>query len=89
MSLKGLTVELCGRWLWIGGDTKANKATLKAAGCKWSPKKGLWSWHFQDEGTTWRRKGTLMANIRGKYGSLNIDLTPEPPKGTQMSFIPG
>lgn len=32
LSLDGLEVELCGRWLWIGGNTRAHKEALKAAG---------------------------------------------------------
>jgi len=39
MSLDGLEVELCGRWLWIGGNTKEHKDALKAAGCRWSQNK--------------------------------------------------
>lgn len=35
----GLTVELCGSWLWISGETMKHKETLKSAGCKWASKK--------------------------------------------------
>lgn len=45
MGLKGLEIEICGNWLWIGGDTKENKDALKGAGCKWASKKKLWYWH--------------------------------------------
>ena len=70
LSLDGLEVELCGRWLWIGGNTKAHKEALKAAGCRWCPKKGLWSWHFSEDGVRYRKRGnTSMADIRSKYGS--------------------
>lgn len=34
-----ISVELCGSWLWISGDTRSFKDYLKAAGCKWSGKK--------------------------------------------------
>ena len=30
----GLSVELCGRWLWITGDTKAAKEDLTKLGCR-------------------------------------------------------
>ena len=70
LQLDGLEVELCGRWLWIGGETKKHKEALKAAGCRWCAKKGLWSWHFAEDGVKWRRRGgTSMADIRTKYGS--------------------
>ena len=32
LKLDGLEVELCGRWLWIGGETRKHKEALKAAG---------------------------------------------------------
>ena len=34
LKLDGLTVELCGCWLWISGNTKEHKEALKAAGCR-------------------------------------------------------
>ena len=36
LGLPGLTVELCGSWLWISGETRQHKDALKAAGCRWS-----------------------------------------------------
>ena len=36
LRLDGLEIELCGRWLWIGGNTRQHKEALKAAGCRWS-----------------------------------------------------
>ena len=50
MKLEGIEVELCGSWLWIGGNTKEHKDALKAAGCRWCSKKKLWSWHHPEEG---------------------------------------
>lgn len=41
LSLKGLDVELCGRWIWITGETKAHKDLLKEMGCKWCSNKKL------------------------------------------------
>lgn len=39
LGLPGLTVELCGSWLWISGETRQHKDALKAAGCRWSSNK--------------------------------------------------
>lgn len=41
LKFDGLIIELCGRWLWIGGNTYAYKAKLKELGCKWAAKKKL------------------------------------------------
>lgn len=69
LHMDGLTVELCGRWLWIGGDTMKHREELKAAGCRWSKAKQLWSWHHAEDGTPWRHHSKSMAQIRQKYGS--------------------
>jgi len=68
--LDGLTVELCGSWLWIGGNTKEHKDELKGAGCRWASKKGLWYWRHPEDGCYHRgRKSKTMSQIRFKYGS--------------------
>ncbi|MCD6056302.1 MAG: DnaJ domain protein [Gammaproteobacteria bacterium] len=38
----GLSVEVCGLWVWVSGDTKPHKDTLKEAGYLWAPKKIMW-----------------------------------------------
>ncbi len=67
--IKGLVVELTGSWLWIGGETQANKEILKSLGCRWARKKHLW--YFRDEANARNGKGksSSMSNIRAKYGS--------------------
>lgn len=69
LHMDGLTVELCGSWLWIGGETRAHKEALKAAGCRWSNNKKLWYWHHAEDGSHWHRGNKSMAQIRHKYGS--------------------
>lgn len=69
MKLSGITVELCGSWLWISGDTKAVKEELKAAGCRWASKKAKWYWHPVEEKPKSRRGSASMEQIRSRYGS--------------------
>lgn len=73
LHMDGLDVELCGSWLWIGGNTKANKDALKAAGCRWSNNKKLWYWHHAEEGSHWHRGNKTMGQIRRKYGSQRFN----------------
>ena len=73
LHMAGLDVELCGSWLWIGGNTKANKDALKAAGCRWSNNKKLWYWHHAEEGSHWHRGNKTMGQIRSKYGSQRFN----------------
>lgn len=72
--LGGLEVELCGRWLWIGGETMRNKDRLKALGCKWSKNKQKWSWHFPED-AAWQYKNKRawsMDKIRDRFGSEHL-----------------
>lgn len=43
----GLIIEVCGSWVWVSGDTKTHKETLKTAGYKWSKSKAMW--YFRPE----------------------------------------
>jgi hypothetical protein len=78
LALDGLEVELCGRWLWVGGNTKEHKDRLKALGLKWCSKKKLWSWHHPEEGSR-SHKSHDMGYIRSKYGSETITGSPKGP----------
>ena len=69
LRMGGITVELCGRWLWISGNTLAHKDELKANGCRWSQSKKMWSWHHADAGAKWHKTNYTMNRIRTKYGS--------------------
>lgn len=69
LKLDGLTVELCGSWLWISGNTRAHKEALKAAGCRWSNNKKMWYWRHPENAGHYRRSKTSMDQIRSKYGS--------------------
>ena len=69
VKLHGITVELCGCWLWVSGDTRAVKEELKAAGGRWSSSKKMWYWRHQEDGAHWSRGRKSMQQIRAKYGS--------------------
>ena len=69
MKMEGLTIELCGSWLWISGDTYSNKDGLKAAGCKWSNNKKKWYWRHEENARPFKHKSYSMEKIRAKYGS--------------------
>lgn len=68
VTLKGLTVELCGSWIWISGDTREHKDKLKTIGCRWASKKKMWYWR-NDKDAVKSRKTQTMDYIRNKYGS--------------------
>ena len=72
IKLDGLDIELCGSWLWIGGNTRKHKEALKAAGCQWCSKKKLWSWKPAGKRYHSYRGTKSMDQIRTKYGSQVI-----------------
>ncbi len=63
----GLTIEICGSWIWVSGDTRPHRAVLKDSGYKWAPKKLMWSF-CGGERTTSRGKFS-MDDIRLRHGS--------------------
>lgn len=66
-----LTIEICGSWVWVSGDTRAHKDILKEAGFKWAPIKKMW--HFRpEEYKSFSRGKWDMDKIREKHGSLNM-----------------
>lgn len=71
IKLKGIDLELCGMWIWISGNTRPHKDTLKTAGCRWASKKKMWYWHPAGWESNGRGK-TSMAQIRDKYGSIQF-----------------
>ena len=77
LRMGGITVELCGRWLWISGNTLAHKDELKAHGCRWSQTKKMWSWHHAEDGAKWHKTNYTMNRIRTKYGSQIFDAAGE------------
>lgn len=74
--LDGLTIELCGSWLWISGNTSPYRDILKTAGCRWSKSKKSWYWHPAEDGSLWHRGHASMAEIREKYGAERITTSP-------------
>jgi len=66
----GLTIEICGSWIWVSGDTKPHKDILKEAGYKWAPKKLMWSFCGGKRSSS--RGKFSMDDIRSKHGSTNI-----------------
>lgn len=65
----GLTVEVCGSWLWITGDTRTHKDELKAMGCYYSGSKKCWYMHPKETKKYRHHRAQSMDRIRDKYGS--------------------
>ena len=84
MKLDGIICELCGNWLWISGNTKSHKETLKSLGCRWSQNKQMWYWRHQEEGRKHYKGHKTMGEIRTKYGSQVFQGTTETTNYTRV-----
>ncbi|NNM43746.1 MAG: J domain-containing protein [Chlamydiae bacterium] len=70
--LQGLEIEICGAWIWISGNTKEHKESLKAAGFRWGAAKKCW--YFRPaEWKSKNRKPWSMNQIRDTYGSQSYN----------------
>lgn len=75
--LTGITLELIGSWIWIGGDTKPYKDTLgkNGLGFMWHSARSLWYW--KPVGQKWHKKTGRykeMDSLRASYGSRAYDM---------------
>lgn len=71
-ALHGIIIELVGNWIWVSGETRAVKDTLKSAGFMWASKKEMW--YFRTEEFKVKNRAKLSIDqIRAKYGSERIE----------------
>jgi len=68
--LPGITIELIGNWIWVTGNTKPVKETLKDARFIWHKKKE--AWFYRNEAFKGRGTGAPLEQIRAKYGSQTV-----------------
>ena len=66
---ENIVIEVCGSWIWCGGDTKHIKEHLKELGFKWRSKKKLWSY---GQMRARNPKQMSMDDIKNKYGSVTV-----------------
>ena len=75
----GLDLEICGAWLWVTGETRAHKDTIKAFETdssnkfRWHSKKLAWYFAPNDFKGRRRSRGNVnMEDIRDRYGSAHV-----------------
>jgi len=69
INLDGLDSEICGSWVWVGGNTYPYRTVLKAAGFRFAPHKKRW--YFRPEGWRSSSRGRFtMEEIRNFHGSI-------------------
>lgn len=71
--IPGVSVELCGSWLWVTGNTRPVKDALKELGFRFSANKKAWYW--RDPSQPYHRRGRRhynMEEIRDLHGSQKL-----------------
>jgi len=71
ISCEGLIIEICGNWIWLSGNTRDHKDTIKQAGYFWASKKMMWYFRPPE----WKSKSHgkfSIDDIRSTYGSDKI-----------------
>ena len=77
--LVGVEIEICGKWIWVSGNTKAHKEMLKQLKFKWAHKKQAWYYHAEP----YRKKSHVdftLDEIRDMFGSKRYDQKQEEEK---------
>ena len=68
-----LEIEICGRWIWVGGNTRDYTDVLKKAGFFYRGDKKMWSWNSKDDRTRRHSKRFTMNEIREMHGSKRVE----------------
>lgn len=66
VGMNGLTVELCGTWIWVSGATWIWKEQLSDMGFRWASKKKMWYFAGTPKSSSRRYS---MSQIREMHGS--------------------
>lgn len=71
IKLNGLEIEVCGNWVWVGGETRQYKDKIKELGCKWSKNKSMW-YYKPSEYKRCFSSNKSIDEIRETYGSRKV-----------------
>jgi curved DNA-binding protein CbpA len=66
-----LEIEIIGTWVWVSGDTKPVKESMKEMGFKYSGNKKSWYW-YEGEFKKRSKKKFTMEEIRDMHGSQSV-----------------
>ncbi|MDX9743661.1 MAG: J domain-containing protein [Arcobacteraceae bacterium] len=69
LHFENIIIEVVGSWIWVSGDTKNIKETLKELNFKWANKKKLW-YYGEMRGRNPQQKS--MDDIKAKYGCQEV-----------------
>jgi len=65
LHFENIVIEVVGSWIWLSGDTKSIKETLKDLGFKWASQKKMW---YFGEMKSKNPHPKSLDEIKSKYG---------------------
>ncbi len=72
VNIEDITIEICGGWIWVSGNTYPHREIFKANGFYFARVKKMW--YFRSvEYKTENRKSHTIEQIRHKYGTQTIN----------------
>lgn len=74
LHFEDIIIEVVGSWIWLSGETKIIKDTLKNIGFKWASKKKMW-YYGEMKGKNPKQKS--MDEIKNKYGCTTVRSQPK------------
>lgn len=69
-SVENINLKMIGSWLWVTGDTKPVKDTLKEVGCRYAPNKQ--AWYIAPSGAKRSKKHYTLEQIEEMYGAEEV-----------------
>ena len=73
INFEGITIEICGSWIWVSGNSFPYRKEFKEFGFHWASKKKQWYWHSEEVYIKKGRKTLSMDDIRSYYGSTEVE----------------
>ena len=70
LQMVGVTIDLIGIWIWITGETKPHKETLKGLDCKWHATRKCW-YYKPYEAKHWGSNASL-EELAETYGLTDV-----------------
>lgn len=61
-------IELIGSWVWVSGETKDHRLTLKELGLRWNNKRKMWYWTASKRRKRFSSRYDI-EDVRARYGS--------------------
>lgn len=71
INFEGISIEICGSFIWVSGNTYPYKKAFKESGFLWASQKKMWYWRPETY-VKKSRKALSMEDIRSYFGSTEV-----------------